>query len=37
MMQKMMQEGTQNESNYQTEYNDVVDEISKICSQIMAS
>ena len=36
-MSKMMQEGTKNESNYQTEYNDVVAEISGICNTIMAN
>ena len=37
LMSKMMQEGSQNESNYVTEYNEVVAEISQICNMIMAN
>ena len=33
-MTRMMQEGSQNESNYVTEYNEVISEISKICAAI---
>ena len=35
LMSKMMQEGQ--ESNYVTEYNEVIAEISKICGIIMAN
>ena len=37
LMTKMMQEEAQSESNYVAEYNDVISEISKICSIIMAT
>ena len=36
LMIKMMQEGSQSESNYVAEYNEVVAEVSKICTNIMA-
>lgn len=35
LMSKMMQEGSQNESNYVAEYNEVIAGISQICGQIM--
>ena len=36
-MTKMMQEGSENQSNYVTEYNEVIAEISQICNKIMVN
>ena len=37
LMNRMMQEGTQEESHYVKEYNEVVAHISQICNHIMAN
>ena len=37
LMSKMMAEDSQNESNYVTEYNEVIAEISQICGHILAN
>ena len=36
-MSKMLQEGSQGESHYVKEYNEVVAHISQICNNIMAN